>query len=109
MIVTSLSLLFSSFSTPIESAVLTFGLVVAGSFAEDLRGFAEMTTGAMHVLVKAASYLVPNLSSLNVIASVAHGNSVPAGLVLMNTVYALAYSGAVVLGASLIFQHRNLK
>jgi ABC-type transport system involved in multi-copper enzyme maturation permease subunit len=109
MIVTAIALLFSSFSTPIESAVLTFGLVVAGSFAEDLRGFATMTNGLMHGVVKAASYLVPNLSSLNVIASVAHGNPVPTSLVLMNTAYAFAYAGAVVLGASLIFEHRNLK
>jgi ABC-type transport system involved in multi-copper enzyme maturation permease subunit len=109
MIITAVTLLFSSFSTPIESAVLSFGLVVAGSFNEDLRGFAAMSHGPMHYLVLASSYVVPNLSALNVIAGVANGNAVPTNLLLINTGYAITYVAAVVCGASLIFQYRNLK
>ncbi len=109
LIVTALALLFSSFSTPIMSAIFAFALFVIGSFAEDLRGFAAMAKGFTHWLAVGAAYLVPNFSALNVIASVAHGEPVPARLVLYNTVYALAYTAMAVSGAVLIFERRNLK
>jgi Cu-processing system permease protein len=44
LIVCALALFFSSFSTPLMSAVFTFALFVIGSLAEDLRGFARITT-----------------------------------------------------------------
>src|SRR5450631_3989199 len=43
VIITSLALLFSSFSSPLMAAVFAFSLFIIGSFAEDLRGFAGMT------------------------------------------------------------------
>src|SRR5271154_4545639 len=42
LIITSLALFFSSFSSPLLSAVFAFALFVIGTFAEDLRGFAAM-------------------------------------------------------------------
>ncbi len=60
MIVTAVALLFSAFSTPIESAVLTFAFFVVGSFSEDLRGFAESAQGAAHYFALGMSYLIPN-------------------------------------------------
>jgi len=109
LIVTSLALLFSSFSSPLLSAVFAFSLFVIGSFAEDLRGFAAMAQGAARWLATAAAYLVPNLSSLNVISSVAHEQPVAAQLIVSNTLYALFYAGMALCGAVLIFEHRNLK
>lgn len=109
MIVTAIALLFSSFSTPIESAVLTFFVFVTGSFSEDLRAYAESASGIGHYFAVGMSYLIPNFSSLNVISSVAHGTPVPGRLVLLNTLYALTYSAAVICAAGLIFQRRNMK
>src|SRR5512142_909662 len=45
VIVTAIALLFSSFSSPLLSAVFTFSLFIIGTFAEDLRGFAAMASG----------------------------------------------------------------
>jgi ABC-type transport system involved in multi-copper enzyme maturation permease subunit len=109
LIVTSIALLFSSFSTPIESAVLTFAVFVVGTFAEDLRGFAETFKGIAHYFAIGASYVIPNFSALNVISSVAHGQPVSGNLVLANTLYALTYAGAAVCAAALIFERRNIK
>ncbi len=72
VIITALALLFSSFSSPLLSAVFAFSLFVIGSFAEDLRRFAGMTHGVVRWLATGAAYLVPNFSALNVISSVAH-------------------------------------
>ncbi len=109
MIVTAIALLLSAFSTPIESAVLTFAIFVVGSFSDDLHGFAAAAKGMSHHVVVVMTYIVPNFSSLNVISSVAHGNPVAGNVLLLNTAYGLLYAGAVVCGASLIFQNRNLK
>jgi ABC-type transport system involved in multi-copper enzyme maturation permease subunit len=109
LMICSLALLFSSFSSPLLSAVFAFSLFVIGSFSEDLRGFAQMATGATRWLVTGVSYLVPNFSALNVIGSVAHGQPVAGQLIAYNTAYALLYSAMALSGAILIFQRRNLK
>ena len=109
LILTALTLLFSSFSTPLMSAVFAFSLFIIGSFAEDLRGFAGITHGFTRWLATAAAYLVPNFSAMNVITSVAHEQPVAGHLVLLNTAYALVYAGMVLCAAVLIFERRNLK
>jgi ABC-type transport system involved in multi-copper enzyme maturation permease subunit len=109
LIICSLSLLFSSFSTPLLSAVFAFALFVVGSFADDLRGFAALTHGLTRWFATAAVYLVPNFSALNVISAVAHQQPVGVQLVVQNTFYAVFYSAMALSGAVLIFERRNLK
>ena len=109
LIVCSLALLFSSFSSPLLSAVFTFSLFVIGSFANDLRGFAGMTHGITRWVAIGAAYLVPNFSTLNVISSVAHQQPISGTLVVQNTLYALFYSAMALSGAVLVFERRNLK
>ena len=108
-VVTAITLLFSSFSTPIFAAIFAFALFVIGTFAEDLRNFAALSTGLTKWLATAAVYLVPNFASLNVISQVAHAQPVSGQLILYNTLYALLYSAAATAGAVLIFERRNLK
>jgi ABC-type transport system involved in multi-copper enzyme maturation permease subunit len=109
LMITAVALLFSSFSSPLLSAVFAFSLFVIGSFAEDLRGFAAMAQGISRWLATSAAYLVPNFSSLNVITSVAHQQPVTRQLILSNSIYALVYTGMALCGAVLIFERRNLK
>ena len=109
VIVTALALLFSSFSSPLLSAVFSFSLFIIGSFAEDLRGFAGMTRGLTGWLATGVAYLVPNFSSLNVISLVAHEQPIPPLLIAYNTAYALVYSSMAICGAVLIFDRRDLK
>jgi ABC-type transport system involved in multi-copper enzyme maturation permease subunit len=109
LIMTALALLFSSFTTPLMSAVFTFCLFVIGSFSEDLRGFARLTRGAEKWLATAASYVLPNFAALNVISLVAHEQPVAGRMILFNTAYALTYAAMAVSGAIVIFERRNLK
>jgi ABC-type transport system involved in multi-copper enzyme maturation permease subunit len=109
LILCSLALLFSSFSSPLLSAVFTFSLFVIGSFADDLRGFAAMTHGITRAIATATAYLVPNFSTLNVISAVAHQQPVAGQLILQNSFYALFYTAMALSGAVLIFERRNLK
>jgi ABC-type transport system involved in multi-copper enzyme maturation permease subunit len=108
-ILCAVALLFSSFSSPLLSAVFAFSLFVIGSFAEDLRGFAAMSHGFTRWIATAAAYLVPNFSALNVISAVAHEQHIGGQLILQNTLYALFYTAMALCGAVLIFERRNLK
>ena len=109
LIVTALTILFSTFSSPIFSAIFAFALFVIGTFAEDLKNFAAVSKGAAKLLATAAAYLMPNFASLNVIAQTAHDHGVGGRLILFNTLYALLYSASAVAAAVLIFDRRNLK
>ena len=109
IIVTAIALLFSSFSSPLLSAVFAFALFLIGSFSEDLRSFAAMAKGVAGALATGLAYLVPNFSALNVISSVAHGEAVAGRLIAYNTLYALLYAAGAIAGATLIFERRNLK
>jgi ABC-type transport system involved in multi-copper enzyme maturation permease subunit len=109
LIITSLALLFSSFSSPLLAAVFAFSIFVIGTFSEDLRGFAAMTQGLTRWLTTGVAYIVPNFSALNVISSVAHQQGVGGHLILYNTGYALFYSAMALCGAVLVFERRNLK
>src|SRR5256886_4764179 len=82
LIICALALLFSSFSSPLLSAVFAFSLFVIGSFADDLRGFAGLTHGFTRWIATGAAYLVPNFSALNVISAVAHQQG-PGGEIIL--------------------------
>jgi len=109
LMITAIALLFSSFSTPLFSAVFSFSIFLIGSFADDLRGFAAMSDGSERWLALGLSYLVPNFGSMNVISQVAHGTPVPGSLIGYNTVYAIFYCCMTLSAAVLIFERRNLK
>lgn len=109
LIICALALFFSSFSSPLLSAVFAFSLFVIGCFAEDLRGFAGMVHGLPRWLATGAAYLVPNFSAFNVISAVAHEQALPAQLILHNTLYALFYAAMALSAAVVIFERRDLK
>jgi|SRR5215510_13794097 len=109
VVVIGLALLFSSFSSPLLSALFAFSMFVAGTFASDLRAFAAMGQGPERWLARAASFVVPNLASLNVITRVSHDQLIPFGLVAYNTLYTGLYAAVTISGAVLIFSRRDLK
>lgn len=109
VIVTAVALLFSSFSTPLFSTIFTFAIFAVGTFGDDLRGFAATTHGLTRLAVTGAAYLMPNLSTFNVISLVAHDQPIATHLVWLNTLYAFFYSALVVSGSVMIFERRNLK
>ncbi len=45
IVITSLAMMFSTFSSPLLSTIFTFALFVIGTFAEDLRGFGALGRG----------------------------------------------------------------
>jgi len=110
MMVTAIALLFSTFSTPLLSAALTFGLYIVGHFNADLKTFETIVDSKPLIyLAKTLYYLLPNFAALDIKAQVVHGQPVPLGGLLMNTAYALTFIGALLTAATLIFRRRDFK
>ena len=109
-IVTAVALLFSTFSSPMLAAALTFGLYIVGHFNTDLRSFETIVDSkAAAFVARALYYVLPNLAPLDIKAQVVHGVHVPAGLLLFNTAYAALYIAALLAGATFIFMRRDFK
>ncbi len=110
LLVTAIALFFSTFSSPMLSAVLTFGLYVIGHFNADLKHFDAVVTSTPVVwLLRGLYYLLPNLAPFDVAAQVVHGQPVAAGFILMTIGYAAVYIACLLIAASLIFARRDLK
>jgi Cu-processing system permease protein len=110
LVVTAIALFFSTFSSPMLSAALTFGFFVIGHFNADLKHFDTVVTSAPLVwLLRALYYLLPNLAPFNIGALVVHGQPVATGFLALTIAYAAVYV-TFLLGASvLIFSRRDLK
>ncbi|HEV2707161.1 MAG TPA: ABC transporter permease [Pyrinomonadaceae bacterium] len=110
MILVAVALLFSSFSSPALSALLTFFVFVIGHFSADLKTFAAtMATPAARYLFGALYYVLPNLSNYAYITAAAHGET-PTLLHFLTAVgYGLVYICVLLAAAVLIFDRRNFK
>jgi Cu-processing system permease protein len=109
-ILTSVALLFSSFSSPALSALLTFFVFVIGHFSSDLKGLAtSMGSTASRFLFSGLYYLLPNLSNYSFITPAAHGRSPEPGFLLLAFVYAIVYIVVVLAASTLVFSRRNFK
>jgi ABC-type transport system involved in multi-copper enzyme maturation permease subunit len=109
-IVTAIALFFSTFSTPLLSAALTLGVVVAGYFSTDLRNFQDVVaSGTAQWMARAVYWLLPNLAQLDVKSQVVHGQTVPGGYVALTTGYALLYISAILVVANFVFARRDFK
>jgi len=110
MLITALALFFSTFSSPLLSAALTFGLYVAGHFNADLKNFEKVVSSkAAAQLARGAYHVLPDLSAFDVKTQVVHGLPVTMGYVASTTLYGLAYVAGLLLVSTLIFSRRDFK
>jgi ABC-type transport system involved in multi-copper enzyme maturation permease subunit len=108
--VTAIAVFFSTFSSPILSAAMTFGLYVAGHFNADLRNFdkvVESKTAA--ALARGVYHVLPDFAAFDVKTQVVHGLNVPAAYLATTIGYGAAYIAALLLAATFIFARRDFK
>ena len=110
MLLTAVALLFSSFSSPALSALLTFLVFVIGHFSADLKALAaSMGSAGARWFFTGLYYLLPNLANYSFITPAAHGRTPETGFVLAVALYALVYITVILAAATLIFSRRNFK
>ena len=109
-ILTAVAIMFSSFSTPALSALLTFFVFVIGHFSASLRDLAqEMGSASARVFFDAVYYLLPNLSHFSFITETSNGMVPPAPMIGGALSYALVYDIVLLTVTVVIFNRRNFK
>jgi len=109
-LVTAIAVFFSTYSSPMLSAIFTLGIYIAGQFNTDLKRFDLIVASpAAAALGKACYYVLPDFSRFDVKLAVVHGIPVHGSYVLSATAYAAVYVAALLFGATVIFSRRDFK
>jgi ABC-type transport system involved in multi-copper enzyme maturation permease subunit len=109
-LITAIALFFSTFSTPILSAALTFGLFIVGHFSTDLRNFDQVVESpAAARIARALYWVLPNLAQFDVKTQVVHGQPVSLGYMALTASYAALYTAMLLTIAVYIFSRRDFK
>jgi len=110
MLVTAIALFFSTFSTPILSAALTFGFYIVGHFSADLRNFQQVVDSkAAAALARAVYWVLPNLAQFDIKSDIVHGRPIPLGYLTLTTGYGAVYIAMLLLVSVVIFSRRDFK
>ena len=109
-VVTAVAVLFSTYSSPLLSAVFTLGVYLVGQFNADLKHFDVIVDSPAAVaMARACYYVLPDFARFDVKLAVVHGIPVTGSYVLATAAYAAAYIAALVFGAIVIFSKRDFK
>jgi Cu-processing system permease protein len=109
-VVTAVALFFSSYSSPMLSAVFTLGVYLVGQFNADLKHFDRIVDSPAAIAVaRACYYVLPDFAKFDVKLAVVHGIPVPGSYIAATTGYAALYIAALLFGAILVFSRRDFK
>ncbi len=110
VLVTGFALLFSSFSTPILSAVFTMALYVTGHLSGGLLLLKDhLESGYSRWLCDGLYYLLPNLELFNLKHQAVHGLPLREGQLWLALIYGLLYAAAVFLLTVAVFRRRDFQ
>lgn len=109
MVVTALAVLFSALSTPVLSALYTFGFFLAGQWCDDLRMFATNLPAGLRECLRLFADVLPNLPLFNMRSLAAAGETTSALHLGLATAYAALYIACVLALASAAFESRDFK
>jgi Cu-processing system permease protein len=114
VVVTSVAVLFSAFSSPFLSGFFALGLFVVGRSVPDIRALGERSGPTLKALLDGGSAVVPNLHLFYPSGAIigaehvsVHGEFVGAGYLTWTTAYGIGYSLVVLILAMLIFRKRD--
>ena len=113
-IVTSVAMLFSSFSSPFLSGLFSLGVFVVGRSVPDVRALGQHIGGGAATVLNGVCAVLPNLhlftpsgTALGAQVVSVHGAFVDSAYLIWTTTYAFGYSALVLALAMLIFRKRD--
>ena len=110
MFITAAAVFFSSFSTPIFSALFTAALYVVGHLAWSLTLLESKLpeTGMARTIVRTCYLVLPDLEYGDVRALAVHGLPIPVERIVWATAWELGYAALLLLVGCLAFRRRDL-
>lgn len=110
MVLVALATLFSAFTTPMLAALFTIGLWLIGHLSRDLRALGEQSDlDSVSKMTDFVFRVMPDFEVFNKTLEAVHGLPILAADVQMAIVYAVAYTVATLVLASMIFSRRDFK
>ena len=110
MVLTSIAMLFSSFTTPTLSAIFTLSFWVMGHLVADMRNFAAHSAKAKVINTFAAlTRTIPDLDRFNFKTLATYGEKMDPQTALYTILLGLFYTVFFLALAALIFQRRDFK
>lgn len=109
MIIVSVSIFFSTFSSPILSGFLAFTIYFIGQSIEYLKDIINETelSSVNKYIIDFFYYLLPNLHNLNIKNEVVNGVTLPASYISNSIIYAVAYILFMILTSTIIFERKQ--
>jgi Cu-processing system permease protein len=108
-VLTAVSVLLGSFTTPALSAIGTVSLYMVGQKTETLIEYLDMTRNeSLEVPLKVLYYAFPNLTNFNYRLAASYGDAVPLSTLGLATAYALVWTLLLLGLASAAFRRREL-
>lgn len=111
LLVTALTLLFASFSSPLTSGLFTVSLFITGNLLSQLeaaRSTLREVAAFMTTLVDVLLVVLPNFESLNLSWFVTHQEQIPVSYMLAAGWYTVSYVALLLIGAIFIFGRKDL-
>lgn len=109
-IVTAVAIVFSSFSSPALSALLTFLIFIVGHLSASLRDMAAaLGSSAASIFFEVIYYLLPNLAHYSFRTEAANGMIPNAPMFVGGVLYAIVYVVILLTITIMIFNRRNFK
>ncbi len=110
MVITALSICFSSYSSPFMSALFTISIFVIGHVTNDLLQFGEKSKlVTMKVVAQISYYLFPNLENFNFKTRVTHHLPYHVSEVFYAAGYGFLWIALLLILSVLLFQRRDFK
>jgi len=107
-LVTSVAILFSTFSTPILSSIFTLAFYLIGHFAWGLETLiTKIQSGFLKILAQIFYALLPDLENFNYKTEIVHHLPIPANAVILSVLYGVVYTVFILVLAMLIFRKRD--
>lgn len=108
LLLAAIAIVFSSFSTPLLSTMLTLAAFFAGHLTESLLLLkSRVHTEAARALLSTLYHALPNLELFNVRSQVVYHMPLPAGSIFETSLYGMFYLFTLLLLAILIFQKKD--
>lgn len=110
MVLLSIMLLFSSFSSPTLSVIMGVILYIIGHASPDIKAFAEYAKApALKYLAYGVYYILPNLENFNYRLQLVHGLTLFTDQVLFSLMYGLIYTALLLYITIIVFEKREFK
>jgi len=107
-LITSVAILFSTFSTPILSSVFTLAFYLIGHFSWGLETLiAKIQSRFLKTSAEVLYTLLPDLENFNYKTEIVHSLPIPDKVILLSFLYGIVYTAFVLAVAMFIFRKRD--